>query len=302
MDGILILDKPRGITSMEAVRRLKRASGQKRVGHGGTLDPIATGVVPIFFGQATRVMEYVLEGTKEYRGLIELGAATDTYDSAGDVTARSDASHVTAEDIVATLRSFQGKFHQVPPMYSALKRQGKRLYELARAGIEVEREPRLAEVSRIDLVDWTPPRATVRLECGRGFYMRSLAHDLGQKLGCGGHLTELVRLRSGTFHISAALSLDEAERVFAAGSGHEALQGPDAALGHLRAAILGKRLELLVRSGRALPAGLRIPYSKPDERCRAYSVDGGFMGILAFSAATGQWQPHKVFSMTYPEE
>ena len=141
MDGILNLDKPYGMTSMEVVRRIKRASRAKRVGHGGTLDPVATGVVPICFGRATRIMEYLVAGTKDYRTVVEFGVTTDTYDALGKVTGRADASQLTSGEIERSLQSFKGEIDQVPPMFSALKRKGKRLYDLARAGIEVEREP-----------------------------------------------------------------------------------------------------------------------------------------------------------------
>ena len=296
MDGILNIDKPYGITSMEVVRRLKRAGRLKRVGHGGTLDPVATGVVPICIGQATRVMEYLVDNTKEYRASIKMGVKTDTYDSMGQETGRTDSSHVTRADVEQVLGSFKGVTQQVPPMYSALKRQGKRLYELARAGIEVEREARRVEVFRIELVEWSPPVATVEVGCGRGFYMRSLAHDLGEVLGCGAHLDGLVRLRSGPFKISDALSLEEGERRLSEGAWRDVLHAPDAVLQHLRAAIVGKRIEELIRHGRPLPTGLRAPPPDPKELCRTYSVDGTFVAILSFDAATRQWRPDKVFA------
>ena len=230
IDGILSIDKPYGITSMEIVRRIKQASGQRRVGHGGTLDPIATGVVPVCLGQATRMMEYLIDGTKEYRTVIELGISTDTYDALGQVTSKEDPSDVTLTDIEQALESFKGVIQQVPPMYSALKQQGKRLYELARAGIEVERKPRSVEVFRIDLLEWSSPLVTVEVGCGRGFYVRSLAYDLGLALGCGGHLKSLVRLRSGAFQISHAVSLSDMEQKFEDGSWSDEVHPPDAVL------------------------------------------------------------------------
>ena len=173
VDGIFNVDKPPDITSMDVVRRVKRASGHKRVGHGGTLDPIATGVIPICLGQATRMMEYLIDGTKEYRGMVALGVETDTYDALGTVVREIDASHVTLKEVENVLLSFKGNIQQVPPMYSALKRQGRRLYELARAGIHVERNPRDVNVGSIEILDWVPPIVDLRVTCGRGFYMRS---------------------------------------------------------------------------------------------------------------------------------
>ena len=218
IDGILNIDKPYGITSMDVVRRVKRASGQRRVGHSGTLDPIATGVIPVCLGQATRLMEDVVGGAKSYLASIELGASTDTYDALGEVTERRDPSGVSLADIEGALPEFTGDILQVPPMYSALKRDGKRLYDLARAGVEVEREPRPVTVHGIALEGWEPPVVTLEVDCGKGFYMRSLAHDLGQALGCGGHMKTLARLRSGAFSVEDALPLEEAEERFADGS------------------------------------------------------------------------------------
>jgi len=301
VEGILNIDKPFGVTSMDVVRRLKRASGQKRVGHAGTLDPVATGVIPICFGQATRLMEYLVDGTKDYRTVIELGADTDTFDAFGRVTGGNDPSHVTFNDIDRSLECFKGVIHQVPPMYSALKIGGKRLYALARAGIEVEREPRRVEVFSIKLLDWSPPLATLEVSCGRGFYVRSLAHDIGQSLGCGGHLKSLIRLRTGPLQVSDTISPSEAERRFADGTWREALHAPDFVLYDLRAIIIGRRLEDMIAHGQPLPKSLRIPVSQPSERCRVYTTDGRFLAIIAFDALTGQWRPDKVFSLTYSE-
>ena len=296
LEGFLNVNKPAGITTMDVVRRIKRASGQKRVGHGGTLDPFATGVVPICMGQATRMMEYLIDGTREYQAVAELGAETDTYDSEGEVVDRKGHSTVTLADIERELELFRGTIQQVPPMYSALKRQGKRLYDLARAGIEVERAPREVEVHRLDLLDWSPPHLTVQVTCGRGFYVRSLAHDLGQGLGCGGHLTALERLRSGPFEVGDALSIGDASQKFADGSWSDWLQPTDIVVRNLRAAVVGRRLEEMIGHGRPLPVGLGIPSSQPGERCRVYSVDGEFLAVIAFNAAASQWEPDRVFA------
>ena len=299
LDGMLNIDKPAGMTSMDVVRRIKRASRQKRVGHGGTLDPIATGVIPVCMGQATRMMEYLIDGTKEYRGQIALGVETDTYDALGEVVRTSEPPSIGREELVGVLEAFVGPIEQVPPMYSALKRQGKRLYELARAGVEVEREPRKVEVTSVSIIDWSSPNVTVDVACGRGFYMRSLAHDLGEALGCGGHLRSLVRIRSGPFKLDQAITLVEAEDKFARGVWHEALYAPDVVVGHLRAGVVGKRVEDMIRQGRPIPEGLRIPGSHPNERCRVYGVDGRFLAVLSFNASVRQWQPDRVLSLTY---
>ena len=293
--GILNIDKPYGITSMDVVRRVKRASKLKRVGHGGTLDPIATGVIPVCIGQATRVMEYLLDGVKSYRAVIELGVTTDTYDAVGQVIDEQDTAHLTSDDIEQALESFKGVTQQVPPMYSALKRGGKRLYELARAGIEVELEPRRVEVFDIRLLEWTCPLATVEVSCGRGFYMRSCAYDLGRAVGCGGHLKSLVRLRSGPFEIADALSLEDAEEMFSDGTFEDPLYPPDVVLYKWRSVIVGKRLADDISHGNAIAPVFRVPPSRPDERCRVYGLDGRFLAVLRFDASAGQWRPEKVF-------
>ena len=294
--GILNIDKPYGITSMEVVRRVKRASGFKRVGHGGTLDPVATGVIPICIGQATRIMEYMLDGSKKYRTTIKLGVTTDTYDSLGEVTETADASHITRQEVASALVPFQGEIEQVPPMYSALKKDGKRLYDLARQGIEVERKPRPVTVYEIELTRWDPPEATVEVHCGRGFYMRSLAYDLGQALGCGGHLKTLVRLKASAFTLDEALTLEDVEESFSEGTWIENLHSPDVVLGNMRAIIAGQRLQELIRNGRPIPSSVRIPPNEPTERCRVYGTDGAFLAIMQFDPEDALWKADKVFA------
>ena len=293
--GILNIDKPYDMTSMQVVRKIKRASGFKRVGHAGTLDPIATGVIPVCFGQATRVMEYLLDGAKRYSGEIHLGVSTDTYDAMGEVVTETDASTITSEQVQDALMQFQGEISQVPPMYSALKRDGKRLYDLARKGIEVEREPRPVSVYAIDLTGWEPPLVTVKVDCGRGFYMRSLAHDVGQILGCGGHLKSLVRIKTGPFHLDDAVILEEAEFGFEDGSWADLVYSPDAALGSLRTIIAGHRTQSAVQNGRPLPGEISFRPAQADERCRVYGTDGEFLAIARFDPDRRRWVPDKVF-------
>ncbi len=301
IDGVLVIDKPEGMTSMDVVRRIKRASRVKKVGHGGTLDPFATGVIAVCMGQATRMMEYLVDGAKTYRGVVELGIETDTYDVQGEVTRRADASGVTLDEVEAALSEFRGVILQVPPMYSALKRQGKRLYDLARAGVEVEREPRRVEVADASVVDWSPPLVEVSVECGRGFYMRSLAYDLGANLGCGAYLKSLVRVKSGSFDVADALSLQEAERSFDDGDWQRVVQAPDSIVDRMRALIVGKREELHLHQGRPLGPSLKVPPARHGERRRVYTTDGRFVGIVSFDAPARQWQPQRILSIDYPK-
>lgn len=297
-DGILVLDKPPGISTMELVRRIKRASGIRRVGHGGTLDPMATGVVPICLGRATRLMEYMLDSSKEYIGEVRLGISTDTYDAEGEITSRGDPSGVRREGIEDVLSRFLGQTEQIPPMFSALKRKGKRLYELARQGIEVEREPRNMMVHSIRLEDWNPPVATVHIQCSRGFYMRSLAHDIGVQLGCGAHLKSLTRLRTGRFRIADAVSIEDAQRSFDNGSWPELLVSPDSVLGDLRAIIVGEREQASIQNGRPVPLSEHDSTLRSDEQFRAYSPDGEFLAIMRFDAPDRCWCPSKVFKVS----
>lgn len=297
-DGILVLDKPAGISSMDVVRRIKRASGMRRVGHGGTLDPMATGVIPICLGRATRLMEYMFDSSKEYLGEVRLGISTDSYDAEGEIIGRGDPSGVEREDFEDVLSRFLGPIDQVPPMFSALKRKGKRLYELARQGIEVEREPRSMTVHSIRLEDWNPPVATVHIECSRGFYMRSLAHDIGVQLGCGANLKSLTRLRTGRFRIADAVSIETAQNSFEEGSWPELLVGLDSVLGDLRAIIVGGREQANIQNGRPVPFAEDDPTLRPDEQFRAYSRDGEFIAIMRLDASDRCWRPNKVFNVS----
>ena len=301
IDAILNIDKPYGITSMDVVRRIKRASRQRRVGHAGTLDPVATGVIPVCLGQATRMMEHIINGSKTYRAQIEFGVATNTYDALGETTARADASAVSRADIEREIQAFIGDIQQTPPMYSALKRDGKRLYDLARAGVQVELQPRPVAVHAIRLQDWTPPIAAIQVHCGRGFYMRSLAHDLGQALGCGAHLKTLERLHCGGFSIADSISLQDMEDRFANGNWQDAAHAPDAPLLNLRALILGKRSEDMIRNGRPIEAAPTDPPPADGELSRAYTADGRFLATLLYDAPPKQWRPEKVFALNYPE-
>jgi len=188
VDGILNINKPRDRTSFSVVAMVRRLSGERRVGHAGTLDPAATGVLPVCLGQGTRVTEYLVDAAKTYRAQIELGVATDTYDASGKITEQGDPSGISREQVESALASFRGTIQQIPPMYSAVKHLGQPLYKLARSGIEVERKSRRAEIYRLEITDWQLPVVTIEVECSKGTYIRSLAYDLGRSLGCGAHL------------------------------------------------------------------------------------------------------------------
>jgi tRNA pseudouridine55 synthase len=292
LDGILNIDKPAGRTSYSVVAAVKRLAGERRVGHAGTLDPDATGVLPVCLGQATRIIEFFTDTTKTYRAVIELGIATDTYDASGKITQRSDPSKIDRAMFESALVSFRGAIRQTPPMYSAVKQRGQPLYKLARAGVTVERKPRPVTVHRLELIAWQPPSATLEIECSKGTYIRSLAHELGQTLGCGAHLKNLMRTRSGIFDVKNSVSLPRLEEAFRSGYGENYLLPVDIALQDYDAVIVDSTAESAIRNG----SNIEISGSRNagEEYCRAYSQDGRLLGMLRYVPEKEAWQPKKV--------
>jgi tRNA pseudouridine55 synthase len=206
--GVVVVDKPSGPTSFDVVRRVKGLFKAKRCGHTGTLDPIATGVLPICIGDATKIASFVSEGEKEYDAVVRFGASTDTQDSAGRTLITRPVEGLSEERVRETLEGFVGLIEQTPPMYSARKVNGKRLYELARAGEEVEREARQVNIDEARLLFFRSPDAGIFVRCSKGTYLRTLAHDLGDRLGCGAHLRQLKRVRVGPFSLEDSVGLD----------------------------------------------------------------------------------------------
>lgn len=207
MEGFLVIDKPLGVTSFDVVRQVRRLLKVRRVGHCGTLDPLATGVLPVAIGEATRLVEFVMDGEKVYRATLKLGETTDTQDAEGTILERHSIAGVDAAHVHAAAATFLGRHAQLPPMYSALKRNGVPLYELARKGIEVERATREIDIRRFAILTLELPFVTFEVTCSKGTYVRTLAHDLGQLLGCGAHLTALRRIQSGAFREADAIPL-----------------------------------------------------------------------------------------------
>ena len=298
MDGILNIDKPPGKTSFSIVAMVKRLSGERRVGHAGTLDPAATGVLPVCLGRGTRIVEFLVDTTKAYRAQIELGAATDTYDSSGRITMQGDPSGIDKSQLESALDPFRGRIRQTPPMYSAVKHRGQPLYELAREGIEIERKSRPATIYRLEIISWQPPVITVEVECSKGTYIRSLAHDLGQSLGCGAHLKSLVRTRCGFFDIKDAVSIPQLEEAFRYGYWEQFVYPIDVALQHYSAVVVSDTAEEAIRKGNPVvleESGSRGDHGHAGQRyCRAYTLDGRFLGLLYSVPEKGVWQPKKV--------
>jgi tRNA pseudouridine55 synthase len=303
VNGFLNFNKPVGLTSMDGLRHIKRITGQRqKVGHAGTMDPLAHGVLPICFGQATRLMDYVLDGVKRYQVEIELGATTATYDAEGEVTRTGDPAGITPADVLAALPAFIGVIQQTPPMYSAIKVDGQRLYKLARAGIEVERKSRTVEIYDIQLVHFASPRVVLSVECGRGVYIRSLAHDLGQMLGCGGYVTDLVRQYSGGFALEQSVTLEQLEAAAAAepGGWQQYLHPVDWALRDLRSITVSASAEQYLRHGQPVTLGRADHEAGYLEQYRTYTAQGVFLALVRYDRPANLWRPVKVFQLEQP--
>lgn len=297
LSGFFNIDKPPGMTSHDVVQAIRRAGKERRVGHAGTLDPMATGVLLVAVGSATRIIEYLQDGTKVYQGVIRFGLTTTTYDIEGAVVSQAPAEAVTAltrEGVVTALDAFRGVIRQVPPMVSALKHEGRPLYELARAGIEIEREARTVEISQLDLVDWNPPDVTLRLTVSKGTYVRSLAHDLGQTLGVGGALAGLQRLAVGRFSIAEAEPLETVVEALTGQYWTQFIHPLDEALLDFDACVVDQATEDAIRQGRQVAVSCAV--TTPG--LRAYNMNGDFIGLLKFDDWTKLWQPDKVFPRT----
>jgi tRNA pseudouridine55 synthase len=288
-DGFIIVNKPSGATSFSMVALLRRLTGVRRVGHAGTLDPLASGVLPVAIGHATRLIEYLDDELKSYRATVRFGVTTDTYDAEGQVLATADASQVSAEPIEAALAAFAGDIWQTPPLYSALKVAGKPLYRYAREGADVAVAARVVHVESIRLLDYSGEMAEIEVRCGKGTYIRSLAHDLGGELGCGAHLSALVRTSTGGFGMDDARSLEQLAALAAEDRLEEALLAPDRAVERRPAAILAEAHSLDAVCGRDIGFDAAAEVAV----CRAYSVEGEFLGVL--KRADGPlWHPEKM--------
>lgn len=289
MEGVLVVDKPAGIGSTDVVRVVRRVTGQRRVGHTGTLDPEATGVLVVCIGRATRLVRFLQAGRKTYRADMVLGVTTTTQDAAGDVLEERSAGDVTEAELGRVLDRFRGDIEQIPPMVSAVKVDGERLYEKARRGEEVEREPRAVTIDDLTLESFEPggrAHATFVVTCSPGTYVRTLAHDVGRVLGCGGSLTALRRIGNGGFTVDDAVPLDEIERRGEAGTLPEVLLSKAEALRHLPRVDVDLEAAADVATGRSLPAaGVDGPF--------AVVRDGELLAVYADQ--DGQARPEAVF-------
>lgn len=281
MDGILVVDKPEGWTSHDVVNRVRRLAGIKRVGHLGTLDPMATGVLPLVLGRATRLVQFLMKGDKEYEGVVRFGHATTTYDRQGEPVAPHVEPQLTREQLQEFLSQFQGKILQVPPPVSAKKIGGVPAYKLARRQVAVEMEPVEVAVYAIELLDWRPPDLYLRVKCSAGTYLRSIAHDLGRLASCGAYLERLRRTASSGFTLSQARTLDELAALSAAGRLQEALIPAASLLPEFPGEVVDRVTESFIRQGRDFRVSpFRV---RPGTRyVKAISQDGDLIAIGEF--------------------
>ncbi|MYA19865.1 MAG: tRNA pseudouridine(55) synthase TruB [Chloroflexi bacterium] len=298
LSGFLNIDKPPDMTSFDVVRVVRRAARLRRVGHAGTLDRPATGVLPVALGPSTRLIDTLMDARKRYRATVTLGVETDTYDAAGEVQAHCDASGVTRAEVEDALEAFRGDLLQTPPAFSAVKLDGERAWRAARRGEQPQLEPRPVTVYDLTLGACEPPELEIEVECSKGFYMRSLAHDLGESLGVGGHLASLSRTAVGPFRLEDAVALDDAVLMLEGGLSDEVVHAPDAVLHEWSAVILGKRSIALARQGRDVrprPIDGRPP-ARVGVKARGYGAHGKLVALLECGPIPGVWHPYRVFA------
>lgn len=287
VSGVLVVDKPVGLTSHDVVQIIRRGTGIRRIGHTGTLDPRASGVLVVLIGPAVRLSEFVSAEDKRYQATIRLGSSTDTYDSEGTPSAEVDVD-VSRERFDELLLSYVGEIEQIPPAYSAIKVQGKKAYEMARRGEEVKLEPRIINVHSLEILEWELPEVVVDVHCSSGTYVRSLAHDIGEELGVGGHLAGLRRTKSGHFTLRDSVSLRQLRDEFEAGTWAQHLIPAAEALGDWPAVTLDEDMLKKVRNGNRIPAEAGV-----SGQARALSEEGDLVAIIEVDG--DEWQPRKVF-------
>lgn len=291
LQGFLNVCKAPGFTSHDVVAVVRRTLGTRRVGHAGTLDPAAEGVLPICVGRATRLVDRLADADKGYYGEIVLGVRTTTDDAEGEVIGTADVPPLDDRVLDDALARFRGRIQQTPPQYSAIKVAGQRAYDLARRGDDVTLRAREVTIHRLTLHWWRPPRLAVTIACSKGTYIRSIARDLGEALGGGGHLARLVRLWVGQFSLDDALSLDElAERV-QGGRMHEALLPADVGIRDLPALVVDPRRAVDMGHGRGWPTAGEGSMDETSPLSRVYDTGGTLLGIVAADASRGLWQP-----------
>ncbi|HNR13848.1 MAG TPA: tRNA pseudouridine(55) synthase TruB [Thermodesulfobacteriota bacterium] len=288
LHGVIVINKPAQLTSQAVVTRVKRILHVRKAGHTGTLDPFATGVLPVCLNEGTKLAAFLIEQEKEYEGVLRLGVETDTQDSTGTVLREHDPVSLTLEDIEEAFSAFRGVIRQMPPMYSALKHEGVRLYEFARQGIEIQREERKVTVSELTILGADLPFMKFRVVCSKGTYVRTLVHDIGKRLGCGAVLHQLIRTRSGQFHIGQAIDL-ETLKAMSPESVSEKLIRPHEAMKIYPEIVVDDVSAGKIRQGRVVPvAGIPKASSWPQGRERKFRILTGSGDLLAMAEALPQ--------------
>jgi tRNA pseudouridine55 synthase len=307
MEGIIPINKPQGWTSHDVVARMRRILSIKRIGHTGTLDPAVTGVLPLCVGRATRLVEYIQDLPKEYEASLTIGYSTDTEDSTGVVTESIDCVELNLEQVKQALHQFVGTIHQVPPMYSALKHNGKRLYELAREGKQVERAPREVAIHKIQLLKYhhgdNYPEIHIRVSCSKGTYIRTLCVDIGRKLGYPAVMSGLVRTATGGITLDRCFTLEEIEQRMEQGTIRSVIFPVDEAIDHIPAIVLEQSLVHRALYGQIVPVPEHCVHSwrmnEKDMNVRLYDESHIFLGIFSLNAESLMLKPVKVF---YPAD
>lgn len=297
MDGIFNIYKEKGFTSHDVVAIVRRTIHMKKVGHTGTLDPDAEGVLPVCVGKATKLSDVIMDGRKSYRAMLRLGITTTTEDASGEVL-ETKAVVFDEEKIRAAVTAFIGRLEQVPPMYSAVKVNGKKLYELAREGKTVERKARPVEIKGIQILEVDLPRVRMEVECSKGTYIRTLCHDIGEKLGCGGCMESLVRTRVERFLIKDSLRLEEIERLKKEDQILEAVIPVDQMFTSYKAAVVKNRWMALAKNGNVLPYQAVTVKGEPladQEKIRLYDEEGQFIALYKWEEKRREYQIKKMF-------
>lgn len=293
MDGILVIRKEKGYTSHDVVAKLRGILHMKKIGHTGTLDPAAEGVLPVALGRGTRLVELLTEKEKTYEAVLRLGVSTDTQDMTGTILSEKPVT-VTEEEVRETVASFVGEQMQVPPMYSALKVGGKKLYELAREGKTIERKPRPVVFYEIRIMDISLPLVRISVTCSKGTYIRTLCNDIGEKLGCGGAMEELLRTRSGNFTLEESLMLSQVEEAVSDGTIMEKIVPVEEVLSMYPALTATVEGDRLLHNGNPLPETM-VQGGNREEKVRMYKSSGDFTGIYGWDEKKEKYVPVRMF-------
>lgn len=297
VSGALVIDKPVGLTSHDVVKIVRRGTNIRRAGHTGTLDPRASGVLVVLVGPAVRLSEFIAADDKRYQATVKLGASTDTYDAEGRIIRTAPYAHITEDQFLTLLKSYEGKTLQTPPSYSAIKVQGKPAYKRTRDGEEVELEPREIDVYTLDLLEWAPPEAVLDVYCSSGTYVRTLANDIGEDLQTGAHLISLRRTKSGFFTLRHAVRLRDLQDAFLTGDWYRHLIPASELLPDWPTIELDYETVEKVAFGHRIPAGPN-PEMTEEGMTRAVSEQGDLVALMSFDENKREWFPKKVFFQT----